>query len=68
MKKYTSTHQVFIKLYIKKYTAFSNYVPTNEIPNKLNEEEVDLVNDKIVKNVDFKKSELQKGRFESTDE
>ena len=68
MKKYTSTHQVFIKLYIKKNTVFSNYVPTIEFPNKFNEEDVDLVIDKTVKNLDFKKLELQKGRFESTDE
>ena len=53
MIKYTSTHQVFIKTYIKKNKCFSNYIPSHIIPNILKAEETDIVTDEIANNKDF---------------
>ena len=42
-----SLHQ---DLYQKLTKCFNNYIPTDKIPNNLNEEDIDVVNDEIVNN------------------
>ena len=45
-----SLHQ---DLYQKLIKSFSNYIPTNIIPNILNEEDLDIVIDEKINNKDF---------------
>ena len=69
MIKYTSIHQVFIKIYIKKLIKFfSNYIPLNIIPNILNEEDIDIVIEDIDNNKDFEKSVIEIETYESIEE
>ena len=60
-----SSHQ---DLYQKVIKLFSNYVPIHIIPNILNEEDVDVVIEKIVTNKDFETSNTEIETYESIDE
>ena len=60
-----SLHQ---DLYQKLFECFSNYIPIPIIPNILNEEDIDIVNDEIVKNEDFEKSDTEIETYESIEE
>ena len=69
MIKYISTHQVFIKIYIKNYlNDFTNYIPIHIIPNILNEKDIDLVTEEIVNNKDFEKSDTEIEIFDNIEE
>ena len=68
MIKYTCTHLVFIKIYLKKNKCFSNYILINIIPNFLNEKDIDIVIEEIVNNKDFEKSDTEIETFESIEE
>ena len=60
MMKYTSTHQVYIKIYIQKLIkCFTNYIPFIIIPNVLNEKDIDLVIEEIFDTEDFQKQILK---------
>ena len=66
---YISTHQVFIKIYIKIITEFfSKYIPIHIIPNILNEVDIDIAIDEIVNNKDFQKSDTEIETYDSTEE
>ena len=42
LKKYISTHQIFVKIYIRKIIkCFTNYKPIKIIPNLLNGKDID---------------------------
>ena len=60
-----SLHQ---HLYQKLIKCFSVYIPTNIIPNILNEEDIDIVIEEIVNNKDFEKSDTEIETYESTEE
>ena len=45
--------------------SFSNYIPINILPNILNEEDIDVVIEEIVKNKDFEKSGTEIKTYES---
>ena len=68
MKKYTSIHHPYIKIYIKLTKCFSIYIPINIIRNILNEEDIDLVIDDIFINKDLKKLETEIETYESIEE
>ena len=69
IRKYTSSHRVFIKIYIKKLIkSSSNYTPKDIIPNILDEEDIDLVIAEIGNNKDFQKSDTEIETYESIDE
>ena len=57
-----SLHQ---NLYQKLIKCFSNYIPIHIIPNILNEEDIDIVIEEIVKNKDFEKSDTEIETYES---
>ena len=60
MKKYTSTHHLYIKIYIKNFfEGLTNCIPINIIPNILNEGDIDVVNAEIVKDKDFENQVLK---------
>ena len=69
MIKYTSTHQVFIKIYIKnwyiKSKCFSKNRPVHTTPNFLNEEDLDVVMDEIRNDQHFQKSDTEIETYES---
>ena len=60
-----SLHQ---DLYQKLIRCFSNYIPINIIPNILNEEDIDIVNEDIVNNKDFEKSNIEIETFDNIEE
>ena len=60
-----SLHQ---DLYPKLIKCFSNYIPIHIIPNILNEEDIDIVIEGIVKNKDFEKSNTEIETYESIEE
>ena len=68
MIKYTSTHPVFIKIFIKKYLHVLVTIPIHIKQNILNEEDFDVVIDEIVNNNDFEKSDTEIETYESTEE
>ena len=51
-------------LYQKIINCFSNFVPTNIIPNTLNEQDIDTIIDEIVNNTDFEKSDFEIETYE----
>ena len=59
-----SLHQ---KLYQKLIKCFSNYIPIHIIPNILNEEDIDIVIEEIIKK-DFEKSNTETETFGSIEE
>ena len=60
-----SLHQ---DLYKKPINCFSNYIAIHIIPNILNEENTDVVIEKIVYNKDFEKSDTEIEAYESIEE
>ena len=60
-----SLHQ---DLYQKLIKCFSNYIPINIISNILNEEDINIVIEEIVKNKDFQKSDTEIETFESIED
>ena len=60
-----SLHQ---DIYQKLIKCFSNYIPIHIIPNILNEEDIDIVTDEIVKKREFEKSDSGIETFESIEE
>ena len=60
-----SLHQ---DLYQKLIKCFSNYIPIIIIPNILNETDIDIVNEDIVKNKDFEKSVIEIETFDNIEE
>ena len=57
-----SLHQ---KLYQKLIKCFNNFIPIHIIPNILNEEDIDVVIEDIVKNKDFEKSGAEIETFDN---
>ena len=55
-------------LYQKINKCFSNYISIHIIPNILNEEEIDIVIEEIVKNKDFQKSDTEIEAIDNLDE
>ena len=60
-----SLHQ---DLYQKLIKGFINYTPINIIPYILNEEDLDVVIEEIVKNKDFEKTDTETKTYESIEE
>ena len=60
-----SLHQ---DLYQKLIKCFSNHIPIHIIPNILNEEDIDIVIEEIVKNKDFEKSDTEIETFDNIEE
>ena len=60
-----SLHQV---LYQKLIKGFTNFIPFHIIPNILNEEDIDVVIEEIVKNKDIKKSDTEIETYEIIEE
>ena len=60
-----SLHQ---DLYQKLIKCFRKYIPINIIPNILNEEDIDVVIEELVKNQDFQKSDTETKTYESIEE
>ena len=69
MKKHTSTHLVFIRIYFSKlyFKCFSIYKLIQIIPNILTEEGIDVVIEQMV-NKDFEKSDFEIETYESIKE
>ena len=55
-------------LYQKFIKCFSNYRPIHIIPHILNGEHIDIVNEEIVENKDFEKSDTELETYESIEE
>ena len=55
-------------LYQKLIECFSNYIPINIIPNILNEEDLYIVNEDIVNNKNFEKSNTEIETFDNIEE
>ena len=69
MIKYTSIHQVFIKICIKNYLNVSVFfIPIHIIPNILIEADIDVVIEEIVNNQDFEKSNTEIETSENIEE
>ena len=67
-KIYIYSPSLYQDLYQKLTKCFSNYIPINIIPNILNEEDLDIVIDEIVKNEDFQKSDCETETFNNIEE
>ena len=57
-----SLHQ---ELYQKIIKCFNNYIPIHNIPNILNEEDLDLVIEEVINNKDFEKSDIEIETFDN---
>ena len=57
-----SLHQ---DLYQRIFKCFRNYIPINIIPNILNEEDLDIVIEELIKNKDFEKSDIEIETFDN---
>ena len=60
-----SLHQDLYQNLIK---CSSKYIPLDLIPNILNEEDIDVINDDVVINKDFEKSDTEIKTYESVEE
>ena len=60
-----SLHQ---NLYQRLIKCFSNYIPIHIISNIFNEEDTDIVNEEIVNNKDFEKSDTEMETFDNIEE
>ena len=67
-KKYFYSPSLHQDLYQKILKCFSNYIPVHIIPNILNEEDIDIVIDELVKNKDFEKSNTEIETFDNIEE
>ena len=68
IKLYIFSPSLHQDLYQKLNKCFSNYIPIHIIPNILNEEDIDVVNDEIVNNKDFEKSNTEIETYESIEQ
>ena len=68
MKKYTSTHHLYIKIFIKKIECFSNYIQIHIIANILIEEELNSVIDDICNDKYFEKPYTEIKNHDSIEE
>ena len=64
-KIYIYSFSRYQNLYRKLNKCFSCYIPTNKIANNLNEEDMDIVIEEVIKNTDFEKSNTDIGTFDS---
>ena len=64
-KTYIYSPGLHQNLYQKLIKCFTNYIPIHIIPNILNEEDIDIVIEEIVKNKDFEKSGAEIELYES---
>ena len=60
-----SLHQDFYQKLIK---CFSNYIPTNIIPNILNDQEIDFVIGEVISHKDFEKSNIEIETYDNIEE
>ena len=60
-----SLHQ---DLYQKLIKCFSNYIPIHNIPNILNEEDIDIIIEEIVNNKNFQKSDTAIETFDNIED
>ena len=67
-KTYIYSPSLHQDLYQKLIKAFSKKRPIHIIPNILKEEDIDVVNEEIVKNKDFQKSDTEVETYESIEE
>ena len=67
-KTYIYSPSLHQDLYQKLIKCFSNYIPIHIIPNILNEEDIDIVFEEIVKNKDFEKSVTEIETFDNIEE
>ena len=67
-KIYIYSPSIHQELYQKLIKCFSNYIPIHIIPNILNEEDIDIVIEEIVKNKDFEKSVTQIETFDNIED
>ena len=67
-KRYIYSPSLHQDLYQKLIKCFTNYIPIHIIPNILNEEDIDLVIEKVINNKDFEKSDTEIKTYESIEE
>ena len=67
-KIYISSPSVHQDLYQKLIKCFSNYIPVHIIKNILNEENIDIVIEEVVKNKDFAKSNTETETFDNIED
>ena len=67
-KRYILSPSLQHDLYQNSIKCFTNYIPIHIIPNILNEEDMDGVNDEIVNYKDFGKSDSEIETFDSIEE
>ena len=67
-KIYIYSPSLYQDLYEKLIKCFSKYIPIHIIPNILNEEDIDIVNEEFVNNKEFVKSDTEIETYESIDE
>ena len=67
-KIYTYSPSLHQNLYQKLIKCFSNYIPIQIIQNISNEEDIDIVIEKIVNSKDIEKSDTEKETYESIEE
>ena len=68
MKKYTSSHPVYIKIFIKIIKCFSNFIPINIDQNNLNEDDINVVIDDICSDKNFQRSDFEKETFDNKED
>ena len=67
-KIYIYSPSLYQDLYKKLIKCFTNFIPTHIIPSILNEEDIDVVIEELVKNKDFQKSDTEIETYESIEE
>ena len=67
-KKYIYSPSVHQDLYQKLFKCFSKYIPIQNIPNIINEDDIDVVIDEIANNKDFRISDTEIETYESVEE
>ena len=67
-KVYIYSPSLYQDLYQKIFKCFSNYIPIHIKPNKLSEEDIDVVFDEIVNIKDFEKPDTEIETFDSIQE
>ena len=67
-KEYIYSPNLHQDLYKNIFECFTNFIPIHIIPNIFNEEDIDLVKEKIFNNRDFEKSNTEIETYESMEE
>ena len=67
-KIYIYSPSLLQDLYQKLIKCFSNFIRIHIIPHILNEEDIDIVNEEIVNNKDFRKSDTEIETFDNIEE